>query len=622
MTTPSSDAPIPDGPAPDDEKLNGESSPRREIHPRQRIQHELVRVRREAEAARLEANAARLEASAANLQEMLERIDAGHDLSATELKHLGLAGTSPNSFTPSNADNSTPATVSAAEKVSAHAAPSQSLPRGLDAPSTSKHFRFQSWDEVSNARNHAAQNHAASNHETPTRDAPTQDNSRVEPPNQPIADSPAILRTDSAHPTVRRPRQRSTVDIASEDAAPFTPISTEAIGKAPVETPAESVDLTPDQEESERATDELETAKQTAEAAESAAHSTPALSSTVELDQASDASENTPAATGSDLPIELLVDDESEPTPARRHPIPLVLSAIVHVIIVLLLMMWTLSTAMPKDQVALSASTSESAEEAIETFQMESVESTVDPSETAPDETQYDVSPLGEMAKFDVTSDLVSVTAPAMASMQSFSKSSNKDSQLLKSMKSDSSAKMQFCGVEGGGNHFVYLVDSSGSMGDAFVSARRALLDSINMLSEKQRFYVIFFDAQCDYMRISRADEDEPRSVYATTDNKSRLKAWAMRVAMDRGKAPYEPLQFALEKLKPDVIFLLSDGEFPQRIESVLMESNRVSNLFGEETPISIIHTISYHSREGESRMRRIAENHFGQYRHIPKPGK
>ncbi len=82
---------------------------------------------------------------------------------------------------------------------------------------------------------------------------------------------------------------------------------------------------------------------------------------------------------------------------------------------------------------------------------------------------------------------------------------------------------------------------------------------------------------------------------------------------------PYDPLKFALE-LKPDVIFLLSDGEFPQGIEDLLKERNQVENLFGDSGPISIVHTIGYHSREGESRMRRIAEQNNGQYRHVPKP--
>ena len=144
-------------------------------------------------------------------------------------------------------------------------------------------------------------------------------------------------------------------------------------------------------------------------------------------------------------------------------------------------------------------------------------------------------------------------------------------------------------------------------------------MQSIRLLKPDQRFYVIFFDAEPDYMRLSSADEDEPRSVYATAENKQKLQRWAMTIKMDRGRAPYDALPFALE-LNPDVIFLLSDGEFPQRIEDLLGEINRIDNLFGDDGPISIVHTIGYHSREGESRMRRIAKQNGGQYRYVPQP--
>jgi hypothetical protein len=187
------------------------------------------------------------------------------------------------------------------------------------------------------------------------------------------------------------------------------------------------------------------------------------------------------------------------------------------------------------------------------------------------------------------------------------------------SLKSDSEAEMQFCGIDGGGNHFVYLVDSSRSMGKAFESARLELLRSIEQLRPDQRFYVIFFDAESDYMRLLAPDRDEARSVRATAANKAALKRWAMSIQMDRGRAPYDALPFAIE-LRPDVIFLLSDGEFPESIEELLGEVNHFENLFGDSGPISIVHTIGYHSRQGERRMRRIAEQNGGRYRHVPKP--
>ena len=253
----------------------------------------------------------------------------------------------------------------------------------------------------------------------------------------------------------------------------------------------------------------------------------------------------------------------------------------------------------------------------METFTIESAEPETDPSEPSPSEVQYELSPIGEIAATDFVADSPPAPpAPNLSEMLGQSTSSAA-SMALSSSKSDS--RMEFCGVEGGGNHFVYLVDSSGSMGDGFESARNELVRSIELLKPDQRFYVVFFDADSDYMRLSAADEDEPRSVAATPQNKRKLRQWAMQISMDRGRAPYEALRFALG-LRADVIFLLSDGEFPQGIEELLQEENRVGNLFGDSQLVSIVHTIGYHSREGESRMRRIAQQNAGMYRHVPKP--
>lgn len=318
----------------------------------------------------------------------------------------------------------------------------------------------------------------------------------------------------------------------------------------------------------------------------------------------------------------VLIDEDDDETRAdetqRRRPAAFLVSAVVHVVVLILLAGIGFSTHVPKDQVALSASAASANEESVETFEIETSESMpeVEVTEPVPSETEYELSPIGELAATKFSPDAPATPPTAMAAVMSSSATSAASAM---SMKSVSNKKMEFCGVEGGGNHFVYLVDSSGSMGDGFQSARAALLSSIDLLTPEQRFYVVFFDANSDYMRLSNANQDEPRSVFATTENKAALKRWAMRITEDRGKAPYDPLRFALN-LRPDVIFLLSDGEFPQGIEDLLKEENKVTNLFGESNPISIVHTIAYHSEVGESRMQRIAKQNQGQYRYVPKP--
>ncbi len=298
---------------------------------------------------------------------------------------------------------------------------------------------------------------------------------------------------------------------------------------------------------------------------------------------------------------------------SRRKPAAWLLSLVVHVAALLILGAITLQIDRPRDQVALSASPTEASEVSMETFTLESNEPETEVAEPTPSETEYDLSPVGELAAADFTPEQpLDMPAPAHPASAS-------SAAAAMSLQSDADAKIEFCGVEGGGNHFVYLVDSSGSMGDAFESARSELIRSIDFLKAEQRFYVVFFDAESEYMRLNDAKRDEPRSVYATAENKAALKRWAMRISMDRGRAPYDALRFALN-LKPDVVFLLSDGEFPQGIEDLLKEENKIENLFGDRRPKCIVHTIGYHSKEGESRMRRIAQQNQGQYRYIPGP--
>jgi len=308
--------------------------------------------------------------------------------------------------------------------------------------------------------------------------------------------------------------------------------------------------------------------------------------------------------------------DPNEPPQQRRKPGAWLLSMLFHALILILLAFFTLSSTPPGDQIAIAGSVADTDELAIESIKIETPQMQPAPSQPTPSETESDISEFGEIS----ISEIITHVPPTPASPM-IDSMINADalSAASMSLKSDSDATINFCGVEGGGNHFVYLVDSSGSMGDAFESARTELLRSINVLKSDQRFYVIFFDAESDYMRLASPDQDESRSAYATPANKQALKHWAMTIKMDRGRAPYDAIPFALD-LKPDVIFLLSDGEFPQKIEDLLGDINRVDNLFGDDGPISIVHTIGYYSREGESRMRRIAKQNGGQYRYVPKP--
>ncbi|MCD0459764.1 vWA domain-containing protein [Roseiconus lacunae] len=290
-------------------------------------------------------------------------------------------------------------------------------------------------------------------------------------------------------------------------------------------------------------------------------------------------------------------------------------SLFVHAMLILGLAAVTFSTSTPGDQMAIAGAMVESEVAEVQSVKLET--ETAQVSEEEPEASPVD-SPLTDLGEIQVR-DLSPPVAPSASEFVPVMSEAAVVDAMAMAMSRNPSEQMEFCGIEGGGNHFIYLVDSSKSMGDGFESARDALLRSISLLKPTQRFYVVFFDEEPEYMRLADPGVDEPRSVYATDENKRALRRWAMSIQMDLGRAPYEVLPFAIEQ-RPDVIFLLSDGEFPQRIEEMLSEINRLDNLFGDEGPISLVHTIGYHSRVGESRMKRIAAKNGGRYRYVPKP--
>lgn len=311
-------------------------------------------------------------------------------------------------------------------------------------------------------------------------------------------------------------------------------------------------------------------------------------------------------------------DATDEPPVRRRRPAAWMISVGTHVGLLAALAALTLSMPQARDQLAFSASATQTAEASVETFTLEPVEEVTESLETnREEESVVETSPLGEVPIGEVAVDVAAATAPSAAASDASPAADLASSQLA----ATSENRVQFAGVDGGGNHFVYLVDSSNSMRN-FNEARQELLRSVDALQADQRFYVIFYDEAPAMMRLTAANADEPTSVLATADNKLALRRWAMTIGQEKGRSPIETLEFAFQ-LEPDAIFLLSDGEFSTATEAVIEKSNRYENLFGESQLVSIIHTIRYpgHSTAGaakaEVQMRRIAEANGGQYRNV-----
>jgi von Willebrand factor type A domain len=166
-----------------------------------------------------------------------------------------------------------------------------------------------------------------------------------------------------------------------------------------------------------------------------------------------------------------------------------------------------------------------------------------------------------------------------------------------------------FFGTVPGGKSVVFVVDNSGSMNHPdnnpavtrYQRMKFELVKSILELPAESQFYVIFF---CDVTHVMPASDLQP----ATPQLKEKYVNWIAGV--ETGGGPTEPrgaMQKAL-RLKPDVIFFLTDGEFDEPINLKLMSIRQ---------PRTTIHTFAFGERLGEEVLRALAQKNHGRYRFI-----
>ena len=118
-----------------------------------------------------------------------------------------------------------------------------------------------------------------------------------------------------------------------------------------------------------------------------------------------------------------------------------------------------------------------------------------------------------------------------------------------------SGPKSAFMGVGGNARLICYVCDASGSMMNKRASLVRKIQESIDTLRPTQAFSIIFF-----------ADE-KPQSlnqslVLANGDNKKKAYDFLSNVQMRGSTDPIPGLELAF-KQKPQLVYLLTDGDFP-----------------------------------------------------------
>jgi hypothetical protein len=175
-----------------------------------------------------------------------------------------------------------------------------------------------------------------------------------------------------------------------------------------------------------------------------------------------------------------------------------------------------------------------------------------------------------------------------------------------------------FFGTRSVGNRFVFIVDNSSSMkGGRLQAAVAELLRTIDGLSPRQSFYVIFVSDQTYPMFYP---QPAAAMLPATGANKQRLAEWLPNAVLASGKN--RELIKAVDlaaSLRPDAVYLLWDGDM-RYSEKVRMEV--MTHLTRPQPWQFSIHTLGMGitSLDAEYNLTSIAQAHGGTYRRVDVP--
>ncbi|HOI54012.1 MAG TPA: VWA domain-containing protein [Phycisphaerae bacterium] len=163
-------------------------------------------------------------------------------------------------------------------------------------------------------------------------------------------------------------------------------------------------------------------------------------------------------------------------------------------------------------------------------------------------------------------------------------------------------AEMQFFGVAATGSKVVYVIDRSGSMTDSIMFVKHELKRSIGMLRPTDQFLPIFFSSG-PAKTIAGG-----RLLTGVTANKERAYEFIDNIVPIGQTDPEGALKEAF-RLRPDTIYLLTDGEFDQKIVGLVARLNADKRVK--------VHTICFIYSNGEPMLKEIARDNGGTYKYV-----
>ena len=171
-----------------------------------------------------------------------------------------------------------------------------------------------------------------------------------------------------------------------------------------------------------------------------------------------------------------------------------------------------------------------------------------------------------------------------------------------------------FHGIKSTGNRVIFIIDSSKSMRSKFNEAKSELHRSLRSLNASQSVAVYFYDQQL-HLPNNHSGIQSRFPTQVTPEWIETLIHWSAARPMNAGGSPQLALTEAL-KAGPDIIYLLSDGEFSREVIDRTTQMNTTVDGFGDRRRRCVIHCISYSTTSDGGTLKQLAARNGGAFRH------
>ncbi len=171
-------------------------------------------------------------------------------------------------------------------------------------------------------------------------------------------------------------------------------------------------------------------------------------------------------------------------------------------------------------------------------------------------------------------------------------------------------AHVSLFGVKAEGSKFVYVLDRSGSTEGKLIAAAKAeILASIEKIDDVHQFQLVVYNER---PKAFNPAGPNGHLAFGSDANRAEVKKFLGTIEAEGGTDHFAALSLAI-RMRPDVIFLLTDGDKPTLNARELARIDRIG-------PGIIIHTIQFGEgshRDANGWMGKLAQQTGGEYRYV-----